>query len=141
MTRGKLVVWFGFILVLSLYSRWYTRYAGADRCSLDGNRITPIYRVDLMNGTESVASFCCVKCAAEWPDVPEGAYWQVRDEKTGKLLDARQAAFVESSVVTVSSRQDRTHVFKKRMDAMAHAAEYDGYQIANPLVKGKAPAD
>ena len=141
MTRGKLLAWFGIVLALSVYSRWHTRHAGRDRCGLDGSRITPVYRVDLMEDGDPVASFCSIKCAVEWPDVSSVAYWRVRDEMTGQPLDARKAAFVESSVVTVQSRQNRTHVFKQRTDAMAHAAEYDGHQVVNPLLIGAVRVD
>ena len=133
MTHNRLVVWFVAVLACSLYSRWDVYHAGAGRCSLDGNRLTPIYRVDLMLGGRIETSFCCIRCAREWPDVPPGAYWQLRDEATGRILDATRGCFVESSVVTIPSRQDRTHVFSDWVDARNHMADYDGYRVANPL--------
>lgn len=135
MTRRNLAVWFGAVLLLSLYSRWHVYAASTGRCSLDGNRIVPTYRVDLMLDGHAIDSFCCVKCAVEWPDVPDAGYWRVRDEVTGKTLDADRACFVESSVVTVPSRQDQTHVFKSWTDALSHVTAFDGYRIQNPLAR------
>ncbi len=60
---------------------------------------------------------------------------------TGAVIDATAACFVESAVVTVPARQNRTHVFKAWADAMTHAAEYDGVRIANPLDSSLNSAD
>ena len=86
-----------------------------------------------------LARFCCISCAKEWPDVPAGSWWRVRDEITGEALDADVASFVESSVVTVASRRCRTHAFKNWSDAMNHAATYGGERVADPLVRGRKP--
>ncbi len=140
MTRNLLIAWFVIVLACALGSRWGVYNARADRCSLDGNRLIPIYRVDLMLDGLVKESFCCIRCATEWPDTPLGAYWQVRDETTGQLMDATQGCFVESSVVTIPSRQDRMHVFKGWVDAMNHMAECDGRRVANPLA-GRPSSD
>ena len=84
-------------------------------------------------------SFCCVKCAQEWPQAVEGGYWRVRDEVTGQILDAATACYVESSVVTVPSRQDKIHIFKGWAHAMDHAVEYGGTRIGNPLARSFSP--
>ena len=136
--RGRwkaLAVWFLFVTLLAVFGRWQVARARTDRCSLDGSRITPIYRVDLMAGEKIERSFCCLRCAQDWPQGAGHGYWRVRDEVTGQLLDAATACFVESSVVTVPSRQCRTHVFKDWAAAMAHAAEYGGGRIRNPLTR------
>ena len=133
MKRKTLVLWFCAVFVFSLYSRWRTYRSGAERCSLDGTRIVSTYRVDLMRSSKMIHSFCGIRCAREWPDVPDGGYWQVRDEMSGEVLDAARACFAESTVVTVPSRQDRTHVFKSWVDALNHIEEYGGNRIANPL--------
>lgn len=133
MTGKRLAAWFAFVCVLASFSRWEVRYAWASRCSLDGNRIKPIYQVDLVLEGGTIRSFCCVRCASDWPEVPVGSYWQVRDEVTGKVIDATRARFVESNVVTVPSRQDTTHVFKVWADAKAHIEQYEGDWIANPF--------
>ena len=133
MTRRRLLVWFAVVLALSAVSRWRVLRANVDRCSLDGNRIVPVHRVDLMLDGRVLESFCCVTCALEWPRVPEGAAWQVHDEVTGEPLDARRARFVVSRVVTVPSRQDRIHAFRDGNDALDHIAQYDGAKLPNPF--------
>lgn len=132
-THKGLLVWFGLVLLFSLFSRWHVYHRSATRCSLDGNRIVPVYRVDLMLAGDTLESFCCVRCAREWPDVPAGINWRVYDEITKAALDAAKACFVESEVVTVPSRQDRTHVFANWADAMTHADAYDGDRVPNPF--------
>jgi hypothetical protein len=138
MSRKGLLIWFSCIFVLSLYSRWCVFVARADRCSLDGNRIVPVHQVDLMVDGRVKERFCCVRCAREWPNVPWGATWQVRDEMTGDLLDVTIACFVESSVVTVPSRRDRIHAFKNWTDAVSHVSLYGGSRIPCPF-PAKAP--
>ncbi|TDJ73990.1 MAG: hypothetical protein E2O39_05145 [Planctomycetota bacterium] len=133
MTYKLLILWFGTVFALSMLSRWDVFERRAQRCSLDGNRIAPVHRVDLMAEREVLASFCCVRCASEWPDVRDGSYWRVRDELTGEVLDANEACFVESGVVTVPSRQDHVHVFASWADALSHVAEFGGERIDQPL--------
>jgi hypothetical protein len=134
MTYKLLILWFGTVFALSMFSRWDVFERRAQRCSLDGNRIAPVHRVDLMAEREVLASFCCVRCASDWPDVEDGSYWRVRDELTGEVMDADEACFVESGVVTVPSRQDYVHVFASWADALAHVTEFGGERIAQPLV-------
>jgi hypothetical protein len=133
MTTKNLSLWFALVLLLALYSRWHTDRTRDQRCALDGNRIQTWARVDLMAGDKVLKSFCCVTCAGQWPDVPENAYWQVHDEITGKPLDATRAWFVRSAKVTVAARACRIHVFREWPDSVAHARQYDGRIIPNPL--------
>ncbi len=133
MNSKFLAIWFSVLVALSVASRWSIDRDRSARCSLDGVRIEPIYRVDLAVDEKITASFCCVKCAAEWPNVPSRAVWRVRDEVSGKVMDATKACFVISQVVTVSSRQARTHVFEKWTDAMNHTTQFGGSRIDNPL--------
>lgn len=133
MNNRQIGIWLSAVLVISLISRWRVYQSRADRCNLDGNRIEPIRRVDLLRDGKTLQSFCCITCAADWPDVPPGAYWRVHDEITGEALDSASACFVESAVVTVPSRQDRIHVFKNWADALGHCKQYDGRRISNPL--------
>lgn len=135
----RTLLWFTAVLVLSLSSRHALRSANQDRCSLDGSRLVPIYRVDQMLDGAPVASFCCVTCAAEWPESPAGAYWRVRDEVTGQPLDAAVACFVQSTVITVPARQDRVHVFRSWVDALEHLEEFGGSRLTDPFKL--APSD
>jgi hypothetical protein len=136
-----LAAWFAALLALALFSRAQIHARSAARCSLDGQRIEPIYSVELVRDSAVLARFCCISCAKEWPDVPPGSWWRVRDEITGESLDADVASFVDSSVVTVASRRCRTHAFKNWSDAMNHAATYGGERVADPLVRGRTPRD
>lgn len=133
MTTKRLCLWFGLVLLFALYSRWHTERSRNQRCDLDGNRIEAWARVDLMDAGRLLKSFCCLTCAEQWPDVPEGAYWQVHDEITGEPLDATRARFVRSSKITVVARACRIHVFRDWQDAVAHARRYEGRLIPNPL--------
>lgn len=136
MRRALLGAWFLLVVGLGLFSRWYVFGRRVEHCSLDGGRIEEIYRVDMILAGTIVESFCCVRCASEWPAVPDGVRWNVRDEIHGGVLDAEKAIFVRSSVVTVPARQARTHVFEHWPDASSHAAEYGGDRIPNPLEAG-----
>lgn len=136
-----LAAWFAALLALSYVSAREAR-ARTGRCALDGQRIEPIYGVELIDDDRVLERFCCVVCAEQWPRVPEGAWWRVRDEITGAPIDAALASFVESSVVTVPSRHCRTHAFASWTDAMSHAATYGGERIANPLPRvARTPPD
>jgi hypothetical protein len=128
-----MIVWFAALVGLGLWSRSDLAERRAGRCSLDGIALTPTARVDLVQGDEELARFCCTTCAASWPDVPDGAWWRVRDETTGERLVSTEAIFVTSRVVTVSARHDRVHAFAQLRDAMAHAAAFGGRVIPCPL--------
>jgi len=135
MSNARLVLWFTAVLVISLVSRWRIFDADAERCALDGQRIVPIYRVDLMDGNERRARFCSIGCASDWPATSQESVWHVRDEVTGKTLDATKACFVLSDIVTIPARQERRHIFSSWADAHAHLAEFNGERISNPFAK------
>jgi len=133
MSTFRLVTWFCTCLGLALLSRWQVLGARSARCALDGSRIVKTYQVDLVRDGQATRSFCCVRCATEWPERSPPAAWLVRDEVTGQVLDATLACFVESSAVTVPARHDRVHVFKRWPEAMQHIAEHGGARIVNPF--------
>ncbi len=132
-TLGCLTLWFAFILGLSLFSRWQAIDSHRARCRLDGIRIDPIYRVDLLVDNRVQASFCCVKCAAAWPEIPRGAHWQVRDEVSGEVLDASAAYFVEGPPLTVPSRQESIHTFRRLWNALDHIGRHGGNLVSSPF--------
>jgi hypothetical protein len=138
--RARLALWFAALLVLSLLSRWRLEARRSERCSLDGGRIVPIYQVDLVLADQVLERFCCLRCAGDWPEVPAGAYWRVRDEVTGRELDASVASFVDSPLVTVAARQCRLHAFERWADASSHVAAYGGERVPNPLPTPGKPA-
>jgi hypothetical protein len=123
--------WFILVAGVAGMSRWSIQTE--DRCRLDGVRIVATYRVDLVVNDASVARFCCVTCAAEWPEFPDDASWHVRDEMTGEVLDSSRAWFVKSRVVTVRSRGDRIHVFKDLVHALEHLEQYQGTIVEHPM--------
>jgi hypothetical protein len=102
---------------------------------MDGNRMEPIYQVDLASGGAILASFCSLTCAREWPAAGPDTYWQVRDEVTGSVLDSTRAHFVASHLVTVPARAERIHVFAHWADAQAHAERHGGHAVPDPLVR------
>jgi hypothetical protein len=126
-------LWLLGVVALGAVSRVTYQRGRAERCALDGLRIEALYRVDLGRDGETVHSFCCVDCAAEWPEVHAGDTWTVRDEVTGGELDHTLAVFVASDVVVVPSRGAATHAFARWEDAQAHAAAYHGARIPDPL--------
>jgi hypothetical protein len=142
MSSKALLVWFCALSLFAVLSRGQVRGARPDRCSLDGTAIEPIHRVDLMQGGDPVASFCSLACALAWPAVPAGSWWQLRDEVSGRPIDASRAWFVESRVVTVATRRERIHVFLEPTEAMNHCVQFGGARIADPFLrKGDAKAE
>jgi len=144
--RAKgLAAWFGLLVVASFGSRACVRGDADARCRFDGVRIEPIHRVDRvrLSDGKAIASFCSIACALEWgeraPEASVPGFWQVRDEVSGRPLDARLAAFVLSRVVTVVARGERIHVFASETEAQDHAAEFGGARIADPF-DARAPS-
>jgi hypothetical protein len=125
--------WFAALLALALPSRIGVRVAATERCALDGAAIEPIRRVDLMQELAVRASFCSIACAREWPERPAGSFWQVRDEISGRPIDAERATFVLSRVVSVPARGERLHVFRNVADATAHCEQFGGTVVVDPL--------
>jgi hypothetical protein len=114
--------------LLALASAWYRRQHAIAFCQFDNNRIEPVYEVDLIANDDARWRFCSVYCASQWwqrsrRDVREII---VRDEVTGKPLDASLATFVESDVVTYLTHGDRVHVFADPEQAQRHAKQYRG---------------
>ena len=132
------MLWFGVVALVAAGSRWRAQADRGARCALDGNRIEPVYRVDLVRRGVVLHSFCSLTCARQWPDVAPDAYWQVRDEASGRPLDAGRAHFVESGVESVPARHERTHVFADWAEAQHHLARYGGRFVADPLGPGGA---
>jgi hypothetical protein len=123
------------ILFLSIASRVHVLEGAGGRCRLDGAAIEPLRIVELMDHGAVLAAFCSFGCAREWPTVPASAYWRLRDEVGGALLDAEQALFVQSRVPSVAARGERIHVFRDATEAMRHCEQFGGVRIANPLAR------
>lgn len=127
-----LLSWSVLIAALATHGRWCSP-PREQRCSMDGNRMEPLYQVELASDGRVHARFCSLSCARDWPAVPPGSWWQVRDEVTGEALDAARAHFVASRIVTVPARAERVHAFAHWADAQAHAERHGGHAVPNPL--------
>jgi ribosomal protein L24E len=106
-----------------------------NRCDYDGVKIEPLYGVyfTLQNGTEK--KFCSIACASMSFPALKKQMRQVRvvDEPSGNKIDASQALFVESEVVTVPHVKNRIHVFAKKEDALKHIQKFKGNWVENPF--------
>jgi len=105
------------------------------RCDYDGVKIEPIYAVyfTLQNGTEK--KFCSVACASMSFSALKKQIREVRvvDEPSGNKINASEAFFVESDVVTVPHVKNRIHVFAKKEDALKHIQKFNGRWVGNPF--------
>lgn len=125
--------WFASLLVavsavlLPLVGTWSRRQKLA-QCAIDGVAVVPIYGVEVVAANGERRRFCCVRCAEYWlanePSRPSAI--DVTDEVTGQALDASQAYYVRSSVMTNTVTGNRIHVFAEQHDAQGHAAQFRG---------------
>jgi hypothetical protein len=115
------------VAALAGASQWL-RTRPADVCALDGSRIDPIYRIEIIDGQGGTHAFCCVACARLWLDRQDTPTQRVlvTDENSGELFDAGAAYYVHSRVVTRPTTGNRVHVFKNRGDAEKHAEQFGG---------------
>jgi len=106
------------------------------RCDYDGVKIEPIYAVyyTLQDGTEK--KFCSIACASlSFPELKSRIKEViVVDERSGTKINAFQALFVESKVVTVPHVKNRIHVFGNREDAIKHLDKFKGRWVENPFL-------
>lgn len=112
---------------LPTLGKWYRRQR-QQRCALDGAPIEPIYAVEIIDADESQRRFCCIRCAEYWlarqPDF--GREVRVTDEVTGRMIEAQEAFFVRSAVVTNHATGNRIHAFRTCGDAQEHASDNQG---------------
>lgn len=105
------------------------------RCDYDGVKIEPIYAVyfTLQDGTEK--KFCSIACASMSFSALKKQIRVVKvvDEPSGNKINASEAFFVESDIVTVPHVKNRIHVFAKKGDALNHLQKFKGRWVENPL--------
>ena len=115
----------------------HARRSAAGHCALDGARIEPLYRVRVLDDQDRDQDFCCIRCATLWLAgrrvSPRAIY--VTDEASGQEVDARQAYFVRSTVVTTATTGNRIHAFRTVADAERHVAAAHG----RPLLGADRP--
>jgi hypothetical protein len=106
-----------------------------DRCDYDGVKIESLYGVyfTLQDGTEK--KFCSIACASmSFPELKSRIKEvHVVDERLGTKINASQAHFVESEVVTVPHVKNRIHVFAKKEDGLKHIQKFRGNWLGNPF--------
>jgi hypothetical protein len=97
-------------------------------CAFDGGQIDSLYRVRVVDAGGNDHEFCCIACAAQWLKrdgrAPRAVF--VTDEIGGAELDAVDATFVRSLVVTNRTTGNRIHAFRSKTDAQHHAAAVGG---------------
>jgi len=107
-----------------------------NRCDYDGVKVEPLYAVyfTLQDGTEK--KFCSVACASlSFPELKSRIKEViVVDERSGAKINASQALFVESEVVTVPHVKNRIHVFANKEDALKHIQKFKGNWVENPFL-------
>ena len=105
------------------------------RCDYDGVKIEPLYAVyfTLQDGAEK--KFCSMACASlSFPELKSRIKEVVVvDERSGTKVNASQALFVESEMVTVPHVKNRIHVFSKGEDALKHIQKFKGRWVENPF--------
>ena len=107
-----------------------------NRFDYDGVKIEPIYAVyfTFQDGTEN--KFCSIACASlSFPEQKSRIKEVVVvDERSGTKINASQALFVESEVVTVPHVKNRIHVFANKEDALKHIQTFKGNWVENPFL-------
>jgi len=123
-------------LVISLALGCQERKPIEGRCDNDGVKIEPLYAVyfTLRDGTEK--KFCSIVCASM---IFSSLRRQIKgvkviDEPSGNKINAAEAFFVESDIVTVPHVKNRIHVFAKKEDALKHIQKFKGNWIENPFL-------
>ncbi len=130
-----LSLWCVVLLALSFVSRAQFRADAGLRCALDGVAIVPTARVDLLEGSKLVHSFCSAECALAWPRslVPSSTlHFQVHAEQDARPLDPRAACFVRSNL---NARGGRSvlRAFADAISAAEQARSFGGALVPNPF--------
>jgi hypothetical protein len=129
--------WIFFLLIIFvLLTFGCKKNTPQDRCDYDGAKIEPLYAVyfTLQDGTEK--KFCSIACASlSFPELKiRIKEIVVVDERSGTKINASQAYFVESEVVTVPHVKNRIHAFAKKEDALKHIQKIKGNWVENPFL-------
>jgi hypothetical protein len=115
------------VVGLPLGGHWARRHAEPG-CALDGTKLDPLYRIEIIDSEEARHVFCCPRCAQVWlerqPAPPRAI--TVVDESSGEQIPASTAYYVRSFVVTIPSTGNRIHAFRSRAAAEEHALTHTG---------------
>jgi len=129
-------MWILFLpLIITMLALGCKKSDGPGRCDYDGAKIEPLYAVyfTLQDGTER--KFCSIICASMSFRELERQIKEVMvvDEASEKKINASQAFFVESEVITTLHVKNRIHVFSNREDAERHLKRFSGRWVENPF--------
>ncbi|MFH1629821.1 MAG: hypothetical protein ABIE47_14020 [Pseudomonadota bacterium] len=107
----------------------------SSKCSLDGSRIQPLYEVIIVLREKSIRRFSSIISSRIWfrENSEKVSAILVTDEATGEKIDAGQAFYVESEVVTTPHTRNSIHVFGQREAAELHALKFSGNLVNNPF--------
>jgi hypothetical protein len=134
MTRRNLLLLLGTAIVVGLpvLGHW-SRHSSSSDCALDGVKIDPVYRVEIIDAQGTKRAFCCIGCAAIWlsHETAKPQAIIVTDETSRQCLSANDAHYVRSSVVTTPTTGNRIHAFRNLADAEKHAAACGGSLLAD----------
>lgn len=129
MTRSRIIAVIAGIALgigLPLVGSWL-RHGGPPRCAYDGQRIEPLYRARIIDAEGHANDFCCMRCATNWLQRGgNAAEVRVIDETSGEEIDACEAYFVESAIITNRVTGNHVHAFRTRAAADEHARAYGG---------------
>ncbi len=134
--RGRWVSIFIILVCVFLIFVWMVKKrTSQERCDYDGAKIQPLYAVyfHLQDGSEK--RFCSVVCASMSFQELKGGIKEVMvvDEPSGNKINASQAFFVESEMVTVPHVKNQIHIFAKKEDSLKHLQKFKGRWIENPF--------
>ena len=104
------------------------------RCRWDGLVLDAAFRVRTRDAAGTSSGFCDVGCARSWIRRHPSATREIRvtDEDSGEMIDATEAFFVRSSIITNEITGNRWHVFRSRDRAEQHARESRGRLMVGP---------
>lgn len=123
----------GLLLVASLpFIGQFYRTDRESCCNWDGLALNPLYRVRVISSTDNSKHFCSVQCAVLWlsRNRDKVARILVTDEVSGTEMDAADAVYVRSSIVTNRITGNRIHVFRTEVDAQKHAEAANGRKLS-----------
>ena len=128
---GTLII----ITIISVLAAYPRHIYASSRCSLDGSRIQPLYEVIIVLQDKSIRRFSSIISARIWfrENSEQVSNILVTDEATGEKIDAGQAFYAESEVITTPHTRNKIHVFGPREAAELHALEFRGKLVSNPF--------
>jgi len=135
MKRLFVIISFCVVVVFHALLVFSQRQDSVVRCSLDGSRVLPQYEVSMVQKDGTKKRFSCILSAQIWfrENEDQVSLMLVTDELTGKKIEAGQAFYVASDIVTTSYTGNKIHVFSTRSQAARHARQFNGTFVKNPF--------